>query len=127
VSSFKGECPGFEKRGACSAGVQRQYVGTAGKITNYQVGVFLGYASSRGRAMVDRELYLPHESWINEPGRCVAAQIPAHVGFATKPQLLRTMIERAITAGLAVRLGAPTKLTTTTGHYGASGNNQTKR
>jgi SRSO17 transposase len=95
-----GDDTGFEKQGACSAGVQRQYTGTAGKITNCQIGVFLGYASSRGRAMVDRELYLPRESWINQPDRCMAAQITEHVGFATKPQLLQTTIDRAITAGL---------------------------
>ncbi|GAA4561369.1 IS701 family transposase [Planotetraspora kaengkrachanensis] len=95
-----GDDTGFEKKGVCSAGVQRQYTGTAGKITNCQIGVFLGYASSRGRALVDRDLYVPHGTWIDDPGRCAAARIPDHVGFATKPQLLRAMIERAIIAGV---------------------------
>lgn len=92
-----GDDTGFEKKGACSAGVQRQYTGTAGKITNCQIGVFLGYATLRGRAIVDRELYLPRDSWIADPSRCAAAKVPDEVTFATKPQLLQTMIERAIT------------------------------
>lgn len=95
-----GDDTGFEKKGGCSAGVQRQYTGTAGKITNCQIGVFLGYATSRGRALVDRELYVPRNAWIDDPDRCAAAQIPDDVGFATKPQLLQAMIERAIAAGV---------------------------
>ncbi|MFI6741784.1 IS701 family transposase [Nonomuraea sp. NPDC050451] len=95
-----GDDTGFAKQGRCSAGVQRQYTGTTGKITNCQIGVFLGYASSRGRAVLDRELYLPRDSWIASPERCTAAQIPEQVGFATKPQLLQAMIERALTAGV---------------------------
>src|SRR5260370_22256026 len=91
---------GFEKTGVHSAGVQRQYTGTAGKITNCQVGVFLAYAvpAAGTRALVDRELYVPR-SWTDDPGRCAAAGIPGDATFATKPQLARTMIERAITAG----------------------------
>ncbi|MFC4591825.1 IS701 family transposase [Sphaerisporangium corydalis] len=93
-----GDDTGFEKKGTCSAGVQRQYTGTTGKITNCQIGVFLGYTTGRGRALVDRELYVPRASWIADPGRCARAKIPDQVGFATKPQLLQAMIERAITA-----------------------------
>nr|WP_188192354.1 IS701 family transposase [Nonomuraea sp. SYSU D8015] len=95
-----GDDTGFAKQGGCSAGVQRQYTGTLGKIANCQIGVFLGYASNHGRALLDRELYLPRDSWIASPERCAAAQIPEHVGFATKPQLLQAMIERAIAAGV---------------------------
>ncbi|MFI6176386.1 IS701 family transposase [Nonomuraea sp. NPDC051191] len=93
-----GDDTGFVKQGTRSAGVQRQYTGTLGKVANCQIGVFLGYASSRGRALLDRELYLPWDSWIARPGRCAAAQLPEHVGFATKPQLLQAMIDRAIAA-----------------------------
>ena len=75
---------GFVKKGTRSAGVQRQYTGTTGKIDNCQLGVFLAYASSRGRALVDRELYLP-TSWTEDPGRCASADVPDGVGFATNP------------------------------------------
>ncbi|MER5327229.1 IS701 family transposase, partial [Streptosporangium roseum] len=95
-----GDDTGFAKQGSCSAGVQRQYTGTLGKITNCQIGVFLGYASSRGRAILDRELYLPRDSWIASPERCTVAQVPKHVGFATKPQLMQAMIERTLAAGV---------------------------
>lgn len=95
-----GDDTGFEKKGVHSAGVQRQYTGTAGKITNCQIGVFLSYATGRGRAVVDRELYVPRESWIADRQRCAAARIPDEIGFATKPQLLQAMIERAISAGV---------------------------
>jgi SRSO17 transposase len=95
-----GDDTGFAKQGDCSAGVQRQYTGTLGKITNCQIGVFLGYASSRGRAVLDRELYLPRDSWIAQPQRCAAAQIPEQIGFSTKPQLLQAMIERTLAAGM---------------------------
>jgi SRSO17 transposase len=90
---------GFEKSGVCSAGVQRQYTGTAGKITNCQIGVFLSYASPCGRALVDRELYVP-KSWFADVERCAAAGIPAERRFATKPQLAKVMIARAVAAGL---------------------------
>ena len=91
---------GFEKSGSRSAGVQRQYTGTAGKITNCQVGVFLAYAvPGRGvRVLMDRELYIPR-SWAADRDRCAAAGVP-DTEFATKPALARTMIERAIKAGL---------------------------
>ena len=91
---------GFEKSGVCSAGVQRQYTGTAGKITNCQIGVFLAYAVPGGaRALIDRELYLPR-SWTGDRERCAAAGIPAGTAFATKPQLAQVMIERAVAAGI---------------------------
>jgi SRSO17 transposase len=90
---------GFVKKGVCSAGVQRQYTGTSGKIDNCQLGVFLAYGSPRGRALVDRELYLP-TSWTEDRDRCAAAGIPAEVGFATKPQLGIDMLARAHTAGV---------------------------
>jgi SRSO17 transposase len=92
---------GFEKSGPCSAGVQRQYTGTAGKITNCQVGVFLAYAvPAKGtRVLVDRELYVPR-SWTGDRDRCTAAGIPGDTVFATKPQLAQKMIERAIAGGL---------------------------
>ncbi len=90
---------GFVKKGVRSAGVQRQYTGTTGKIDNCQLGVFLAYASSRGRALIDRELYLP-TSWTEDRERCARAGIPAEVGFATKPQLGIAMLERAHDAGV---------------------------
>ena len=83
-----GDDTGFEKKGACSAGVQRQYTGTAGKITNCQLGVFLAYASPKGRALVDRELYLPR-SWTGDEARLAAAEVPEDTAFRTKPQLLQ--------------------------------------
>jgi SRSO17 transposase len=88
---------GDVKKGTATPGVQRQYTGTAGRIENAQVAVYLGYAAPRGHALIDRELYLP-KSWTGDPGRCQAAGIPADVTFATKPQLGRRMIERAVTA-----------------------------
>jgi SRSO17 transposase len=90
---------GFLKKGTTSVGVQRQYSGTAGKVDNCQLGVFLAYASPKGRAMIDRELYLP-KSWTNDPQRCRAARVPEEVGFRTKPQLARVMLERALDAGV---------------------------
>jgi SRSO17 transposase len=92
-----GDDTGFEKKGVCSAGVQRQYTGTAGKITNCQLGVFLAYAGPKGRALVDRELYLPR-SWTRDEVRLAAAKVPSETPFRTKPQLLRLMIERAAAA-----------------------------
>jgi SRSO17 transposase len=90
---------GFLKKGDRSVGVQRQYSGTAGRIENCQIGVFLAYASARGHAFLDRALYLPKE-WVADPARCRAAGVPAGVGFATKPQLARAMLERALDAGV---------------------------
>jgi SRSO17 transposase len=94
-----GDDTGFEKKSVCSAGVQRQYTGTAGRITNCQVGVFLAYAGPNGRALIDRELYLLR-SWTGDRRRCAMARIPPETAFATKPQLLQAMITRAITAGV---------------------------
>src|SRR5262244_1855727 len=90
---------GFLKKGDKSAGVQRQYSGTAGRIENCQIGVFLAYASKYGRTFLDRELYLPQQ-WAENAERRVAAGIPEEVKFATKPQLARQMIERALAAGV---------------------------
>ena len=92
---------GFVKKGAKSAGVQRQYSGTAGRIENCQVGVFLAYASRHGHALIDRELYLP-DSWLGDRVRCREAAIPEHVEFRTKPQLARAMLERALDAEIPV-------------------------
>ncbi len=86
------------KKGTASAGVQRQYTGTAGRVENCQVAVFLTYAGRGGHALIDRELYLP-ESWTSDPGRCAAAGIPAGKVFATKPGLALAMISRALDAG----------------------------
>jgi SRSO17 transposase len=86
---------GFLKKGTKSAGVQRQYSGTAGRIENCQLGVFLTYVSPRGRALIDRELYLP-ESWTNDRGRCAEAGIGEEVDFATKPKLAQHMLERLL-------------------------------
>lgn len=93
---------GFLKKGDKSVGVQRQYSGTAGRIENSQVGVFLALASARGRTLIDRELYLP-QSWCDDPNRCRAANVPSHVTFATKPQLARQMIDRVLQSGLRPR------------------------
>jgi SRSO17 transposase len=90
---------GFLKKGPKSAGVQRQYSGTAGRIENCQIGVFLAYASPKGRALVDRELYLPKE-WAADHDRRAEAHVPERVGFATKPQLAQRMLERALAAGV---------------------------
>jgi SRSO17 transposase len=92
---------GSLRRGTTSVGVQRQYSGTAGKVDNCQLGVFLAYASSRGRAFIDRELYLPR-SWTNDLARCRTARVPEQVGFRTKPQLARVLLERALDAGVSV-------------------------
>lgn len=92
---------GFLKKGVKSAGVQRQYSGTAGRTENCQLGVFLAYASPLGRALIDAELYLP-KSWTDDPARCAGAGVPEGVGFATKPVLARTMLARALEAGMPV-------------------------
>src|SRR3954463_8674012 len=90
---------GFLKKGEHSAGVARQYSGTAGRIENVQIGVFLAYASNKGHALIDRELYLPEE-WCDDAARRDEAAIPEAVTFATKPALARRMISRALDAGL---------------------------
>jgi SRSO17 transposase len=90
---------GFVKKGLRSAGVQRQYSGTAGRVENCQLGVFLAYASGKGRALVDRELYLP-KSWTDDAGRCQEAGVPDDVQFASKTDLARAMLGRALDAGV---------------------------
>lgn len=90
---------GFVKKGDRSAGVARQYSGTAGRIENSQIGVFLAYASRYGQALVDRRLYLP-ESWTKDRARCAKASIPETVEFATKPKMARAMVEAALDAGV---------------------------
>jgi SRSO17 transposase len=91
---------GFIKKGARSAGVARQYTGTTGKIDNCQIGVFLAYATPTGRALIDRELYLP-KAWTEDRERARAAGIGEDVGFATKPELARRMLQRTLDAGVA--------------------------
>ena len=90
---------GFLKKGTKSAGVQRQYSGTAGRVENCQLGVFCAYASSKGRALIDRELYLP-KSWIADRDRCRQAAVPDDAEFATKTDLARVMLGRALDAGV---------------------------
>ena len=90
---------GFLKKGTKSAGVQRQYSGTAGRIENCQIGVFLAYVGREGRTFLDRELYLP-QSWADDQERRAEAGVPPEVKFATKPALSRKMIERAQQAGV---------------------------
>jgi SRSO17 transposase len=90
------------KKGEHTVGVQRQYTGTAGRIENAQVAVYLAYASRGGHALIDRELYLPR-SWAEDPDRRTAAGVPDEVGFATKPALATTMLTRGIEAGLPAR------------------------
>ncbi|GAB3076324.1 hypothetical protein GCM10027186_35930 [Micromonospora schwarzwaldensis] len=90
---------GFLKKGTRSAGVQRQYSGTAGRTENCQIGTFLAYRSSKGHALIDRQLNLP-ASWTDDRDRCRAAGIPDDVEFATKAQMARTMLARAFDAGV---------------------------
>ena len=88
---------GFLKKGTHSVGVKRQYSGTAGRVENCQIGVFLGYASEKGHALIDREVYLPEE-WAADDARRTTAKVPADIQFATKPELARQMLERAFAA-----------------------------
>ncbi len=90
---------GFIKKGTKSVGVKRQYTGTAGKTENCQVGVFLAYASLRGQAFIDRELYLPEE-WAEDEERRERAGVPEQVGMRTKPLLAKEMLERALDGGV---------------------------
>src|SRR6185369_11573491 len=90
---------GFLKQGKASCGVARQYTGSAGKITNCQIGVFAAYVSDRGHAFIDRALYLP-QAWAEDPARRAAAHVPQQIAFATKSHLARAMVERAIAAGV---------------------------
>jgi SRSO17 transposase len=90
---------GFLKKGQHSAGVARQYSGTAGKVDNCQIGVFLSYASPLGQVLLDRELYLP-QAWTDDRERCRQAGIPGDRRFATTPQLAQQMLARALAAGV---------------------------
>jgi SRSO17 transposase len=90
---------GFLKQGKASCGVARQYTGSAGKITNCQIGVFAAYVSRHGHAFIDRALYLPKE-WTDDPTRLKATYVPPDAGFATKPKLATGMIARAIAASV---------------------------
>jgi SRSO17 transposase len=108
---------GFLKKGTKSWGAARQYSGTAGRIENCQVGVFLGYATHRGHALIDRALYLPKE-WAGDADRRKRAGVPKAVGFATKIVLARRMIERAVAAGVVI--GMTVGLSRTPGASGAA-------
>src|ERR1700754_2124095 len=90
---------GFLKKGVKSAGVQRQYSGTAGRVENCQLGVFLAYTTGKGRTLIDRELYLP-KSWAGDHDRRREAAVPDEVEFATKAVLAQAMLGRAIAAGV---------------------------
>jgi SRSO17 transposase len=106
---------GFLKKGTHSAGVARQYTGTAGRIENAQVGVFLAYSSRHGTAFLDRALYLPRD-WADDPERCERAGIPEGTAFATKPELGKQMLGRAFAAGV------PAAWVTGDEVYGGDGN-----
>ena len=93
---------GDVKKGRCTVGVQRQYTGTAGRIENAQVGVYLTYAGARGHAMIDREVYLPR-CWVEDPDRCAQAGVPDDIEFMTKPALAAGMLTRALNAGIPAR------------------------
>jgi SRSO17 transposase len=112
------------KHGGHSVGVQRQYTGTAGRIENAQVAVFLTYAARRGHALIDRALYLPR-SWTEDPQRRAEAGIPADIGFATKPALATAMITQAVRTGVPAAwvagdevYGADPTLRATIRHHG---------
>jgi SRSO17 transposase len=94
---------GFLKKGLDSVGVQRQYTGTAGRIENAQVAVFLAYATPLGHALIDRRLYLPQKAWCADTDRCTAAGIPADTVFTTKPMLAKQAILDALAAGVQAR------------------------
>lgn len=99
---FIGDETGFLKKGEKSAGVQPQYTGTAGGVTNCQIGVFLSYATSKGAALIDGMLYLP-QKWIADRPRCQEAGIPDEVTFQTKPQMLIAMLRHALQNGVRAR------------------------
>src|SRR5580658_875314 len=93
---------GFLPQGKASGVVARQYTGSAGKITNFQIGVFAAYVSRHGHAFIDRALYLP-KGWTDDPARLKTTSVPDNVSFSTKPQLAVEMIERALAAGVPFR------------------------
>jgi SRSO17 transposase len=90
---------GFVKQGRASCGVARQYTGSAGKITNCQIGVFAAYASRHGHAFIDRALYLP-KAWTDDPARLAGAHVPSDISFATKPRIAVQIIKRALAANV---------------------------
>jgi SRSO17 transposase len=94
---------GFLKKGTTSVGVQRQYTGTAGRIENAQVAVFLAYATPLGHALIDRRLYLPQKSWCADPDRCAQAGVPEQSVFTTKPMLAKHAILDALAAGMEAK------------------------
>ena len=95
---------GFAKKGKKSAGVQRQYSGTLGRVDNCQIGTFLAYVNSSGdRVFIDRELYIPETSWLGDQQRCAEAGIPPDLEFTTRPAQVIAMVERAICGGLPFR------------------------
>ena len=94
---------GFIKRGKRSAGVKRQYSGTAGKVENCQIGTFLSYATAKGHVFLDRRLYLPEEAWCKDLERREQAKVPAEVNFQTKPEQAMAMLEHAWQAGVPMR------------------------
>ena len=108
---------GFLKKGDKSAGVQRQYSGTAGRVDNCQIGVFLAYASAKGRTLLDRELYLP-QVWAGDRERRREAGVPEDVAFRTKPQLALRMLERAQESGVPFAWVAGMRSTATTATCG---------
>ena len=93
---------GFLKKGTQSAALARMYSGTAGRIENCRIGVFLAYSSSKGHALIDRKLYLPKD-WTEDRERCRKAHIPNEVSFATKPELARQMLRRAVDSGMSAQ------------------------
>jgi SRSO17 transposase len=115
---------GFIKKGKASAGVQRQYTGTSGKIDNCQLGVFLAYHTAKGRALIDRELYLP-TSWTDDQERCAKAHVPETVEFATKPEQARSMLQRAVKAGVPFGWFTGDEATGRTGPYANGANSRT--
>ena len=95
---------GSAKKGKKSAGVQRQYPGTLGRVDNCQIGTFLAYVNTAGdRVLIDRELYIPERSWFGDPARCAEAAIPPEVEFATRPTQVITMLQRTVAAGVGFR------------------------
>src|SRR4249920_505300 len=95
---------GFAKKGRKSAGVQRQYSGTLGRIDNCQIGTFLAFVNTAGdRVLIDRELYIPEQTWFGDRARCAEAAIPADLEFATRPAQVIAMITRSVQAGLEFR------------------------
>ena len=115
---------GFLKKGNKSVGVQRQYSGTAGRIENCQIGVFLTYASAQGRTLLDRELYLPR-GWADDLERRREAGAPEKVAFRTKPQLARRMLERALESGVPFGWVTGTRSTATTAACGCGWSGET--